>query len=280
LEQSSVKQLSQSREENPAHIAHFISFGVPFQLLAEDVTLLQKMRGMLPLNSEETANPAPTAERFYIRSTSNTYAVYVGDELTIESAKLQLVLEQFRQDLMVHVADHAPDCVFVHAGVVAWRGHALVLPGRSFAGKTTLVAELVKAGATYYSDEYAVFDASGKVHPYARDLQMRKPGSPEQRSIAVEHLGGKPGTISLPVAQVLFVEYREGAMWSPELLSPGMAVLETVRHTLPVQRTPARVMATLSAMMTGATAWRSQRDDAKTLAPLLLKALAEQIELA
>ena len=68
---------------------------------------------------------------------------------------------------MVHVANYAPDRVFVHAGVVAWRGRALVLPGTSFAGKTTLVAELVRAGAIYYSDEYAVLDEQGRVHPYS-----------------------------------------------------------------------------------------------------------------
>jgi hypothetical protein len=43
----------------------------------------------------------------------------------------------------------------------------MVLPGKSFAGKTTLVAALVRAGAEYWSDEYAVLDANGDVHPYA-----------------------------------------------------------------------------------------------------------------
>src|SRR5690348_8030399 len=32
------------------------------------------------------------------------------------------------------VAEHAKSMVFVHAGVVGWREHAIVLPGRSFAG--------------------------------------------------------------------------------------------------------------------------------------------------
>jgi hypothetical protein len=45
-------------------------------------------------------------------------------------------------------------------------------------------------------------------------------------------------------------------------------------HTAPVQRTPARVLATLTAMMCHATAWRSQRGEAAVAAQSLLAALA------
>jgi len=72
-----------------------------------------------------------------------------------------------------HIALHAPDRIFVHAGVVAHRGRASCCRGLSFAGKTTLVAALVRAGATYYSDEFAPLDADGLVHPYARPLSLR-----------------------------------------------------------------------------------------------------------
>ena len=128
----------------------------------------------------------------------------------------------------------------------------------------------------YYSDEYAVLDPEGNVHPYARPLQMRERGGSEQRGLAVERLGGVAGTTPLPVGQVLFVEFAEGATWKPELLSAGMAVLEMLRHTIPVQRTPARVMATLSGMMDGAQAWRSQRGEARQVAYAILTALSEQ----
>ncbi len=38
-------------------------------------------------------------------------------------------------------------CLWLHAGAVAWRGRALVLPGSPFAGKSTLVAALLDRGA-------------------------------------------------------------------------------------------------------------------------------------
>lgn len=68
--------------------------------------------------------------------------------------------------------------VMIHAGVVTWRGAAIVLPGASGAGKTSLVIELVRLGARYYSDEFAIVDAGGRVFPYARPLCVRRrPGS-------------------------------------------------------------------------------------------------------
>jgi hypothetical protein len=48
------------------------------------------------------------------------------------------------------VATVAEGLVFVHVGVVGWRNRAIVIPGRSLSGKSTLVLELVGAGADYY----------------------------------------------------------------------------------------------------------------------------------
>jgi hypothetical protein len=47
------------------------------------------------------------------------------------------------------------------------------MPGRPDAGKTTLVAGLVRAGFAYLSDEAAVFDpGSGRFHAFPRPLGM------------------------------------------------------------------------------------------------------------
>jgi len=235
---------------------HCISHGVPFTLQTNDEELLAAMADQLPFGTQVAAGS-------------------IGEVFSLQSpaaSELPQALEQLRRDLMVHVANYAPDRVFVHAGVVGWRGRAIVLPGPSFAGKTTLVAELVRAGATYYSDEYAVLDADGLVHPYARDLQMRNPGSPEQRGVPIESLNGLAGTAPLPAAQVVFAEYVSGANWNPQPVSTGMAVLEMLRHTIPVQRTPARVMATLTRMMRDAKAFRSARGEARAAAEALLAA--------
>src|SRR5258708_16040074 len=75
------------------------------------------------------------------------------------------VLEAFESHVQLTVAEHAPRRIFVHAGVVGWKDRAILIPGLSQSGKTTLVDQLIRAGATYYSDEYAVLDERGRDHP-------------------------------------------------------------------------------------------------------------------
>jgi serine kinase of HPr protein (carbohydrate metabolism regulator) len=250
-----------------------ISFGVPFQLDADSDVVLAKMLERAPLGTQCTGARDGDAPRFSVSWIGGNagYRLVLDDEEAVESLELKPVLDQLARSLMIHVANQAPDRVFIHAGVVGWQGRALVLPGTSFAGKTTLVAELVRAGATYYSDEYAVLDEQGRVHPYPRDLQMREDGGVEQRAVAVEQFSGTVGTTALSVARVVFTEYVECGLWNPEAVSAGMAVLEMLRHAIPVQRTPARVMATLAKMMETAVAERSERGEARETAISLLE---------
>ena len=253
-----------------------VSFGVEFRLAACSEALLESMWKRAPFGAAVRAAGCGDVQRFalLISPGGDGYRLEAGDEVVGESAELPPVLDQLACDLMVHVANHAPDRVFVHAGVAGWQDRAVVLPGTTFAGKTTLVAELVRAGATYYSDEYAVLDELGRVHPYARSLQMREGGGVEQRCVAVEELSGRAGIGPLEVSHVVITEYVAGGRWKPEPVSAGMAVLEMMRHAIPVQRTPARVMATLAKMMETATAVRSERGEASETARRLIAAMS------
>jgi hypothetical protein len=96
---------------------------------------------------------------------------------------------------------------------------------------------------------------------------------PEQTPVAIEELKGTVGAAPLPVSHVVFSEYLESAQWMPEPVSAGMAVLEMLRHTIPVQRTPARAMAALAKVMQTATAMRSARGEASEAAQSLLTAM-------
>ncbi|ADW69211.1 HPr kinase/phosphorylase [Granulicella tundricola] len=245
----------------PDSVVSCESYGVFFRVRVATPDLLAEVIKVLPHGSVLVAEVPAGAEEFTFSADSRTRKGF-------ESS-----LEQLRQDLMVHVANSAPDHVFVHAGVVAWQGHGLMLPGESFAGKTTLVAELVRAGALYYSDEYAVIDQEGKVHPYARNLQVRMPGYALQTDMPVTELEGIAGTRPLSIALVAFVKFSRDEPWMPDSMTAGMSVLEMLRHTIPVQRTPARVMATLTSMLADASVIRSKRGEAGPAAHALLKLL-------
>src|SRR5262249_10892217 len=120
--------------------------------------------------------------------------LYFGAGRLARTKDFESLLKSFESELQLLVADNARRRTFVHAGVVAWNNRAVVIPGMSFSGKTTLVSKLVQAGAKYYSDEYAVLDEHGLVHPFPRPLGIRRPNEFKTNRIEVAALGGVCGS--------------------------------------------------------------------------------------
>jgi len=200
-------------------------------------------------------------------------SLYGDDVRLARSADLDSVFETFESDVRLFVAELAKQRVFVHAGVVGWKGKAIVIPGRSYSGKSTLVAELVRAGASYYSDEYAVLDARGRVHPFAKPLELREEGKFRQTKITVDELGGHSGTKPLPVGLVLMTQFKSGARWRPRKLSAGNGVLEMLFNTVSARRNPQRALATLQRVTSQADVLKGVRGDARKVVPAVLKAV-------
>ncbi len=203
--------------------------------------------------------------------------VYVGRRRRVRTADLAHALAVLESEIRQSVAAGAERRTFVHAGVVGWRGRAIVVPGRSRSGKTTLVAELVKAGAEYLSDEFAVLDVRGRVHPFPKPLSIRGPGGCDLHAQArrVEELGGTCATRPLPVGLVVLAEHRPGATWRPERLTTGRAVLEMLVHTVPARLRPEASLRSLERAAARATVLKGERGEASELATLLLRSLED-----
>jgi hypothetical protein len=219
--------------------------------------------------------PSAVVDRVYsIRiggGSRRSSALYGDDVRLIRSVDIDDVFDRLESDLRLFVAELAHDRVFVHAGVVAWEGKAIVIPGRSFSGKSTLVAELLRAGAIYYSDEYAVFDKRGRVHPFAKDLEMRDANDWKQTRRAAESFGGRIGKKPIPVGKILVTRYKEGSKWRPRQLSAGKAVLALLAHTVSARRQPERALNTLQRVVAEAQTLHGTRGEARELIQSLLK---------
>jgi hypothetical protein len=176
--------------------------------------------------------------------------LYRDAQRIARSHDLEEVIAAFEGDFRLHVATSSRARLFVHAGVVGWRGGAIVLPGRSLAGKSTLVDALVKAGATYYSDEYAVFDSQGRVHPFARPLKLRaREGEAAPRATA-DPSALRVGKRPIPVRLVALTHYVPGESWKFQPLSPGQAMLALMESAVPVRYRPEATMQTLREIVT------------------------------
>lgn len=213
----------------------------------------------------------PKQGRFaLVKDTDDSLLKVMCDEHSVAGpVDLQLALGILDAQLRMHIAVHAPDHVFVHAGVVGVGERAIVLPGRSFAGKTTLVAALVQAGAEYWSDEYAVLDADGLVHPYPKPLSMRINDTRATEERPVESLGGLAGDRPLPVALIAFTSYRPGAAWAPRSCTAGEGTVKLLEHAVAARSSPERVLAAVRRAATDAVILEGDRGDADQAASAL-----------
>lgn len=200
----------------------------------------------------------------------NHHRIYRGSEAEEPPRLFELHAERL-------VAESAPGAIFVHAGAVAWKGRGILVPGASGAGKTTLVAALVAAGAEYYSDEFAVLDEAGRLLPYAR--------APRPKGDAVTHdRPDRVGEEPVPVSLIAFSRYQPQAdpagRGEPVRLSPGETVIELMRHTPSARSRPQEVLEVLHRVAEDCVGWRGERGNAEDAARALLRSFEGSVDSA
>ena len=257
-------------------------FGVRFEVGSASSTLLRKIRTRLPPSNRRTS-AFSVGRRFAIRTPTrrcacgqrhDTIDILVNGHRLTSSASEGAAIETLRLLIKQYVAEFAPHRVFVHAGVVAIGGRGVLIPGRSRSGKTTLVAALLRAGAVYYSDEYAVIGTNGLVRPFPQPLGMRTPGTLDQRDVPATDLGATMGRAPLRVALVLATQFEPGVTWRPTRLTAAGTVMAMLAHTVGAQRYPKRALSALAAAASGAIGWRGPRGDADDTAARIVARLA------
>ena len=253
------------------HRIAFEAFGVPISLEASSPELLSRVQPVLP-PSRHPCESVPEDHEFRLTTRDGvSYRVEHPGGSLAGSCDLDVALGVLDAELRTFVATGAPEHVFVHAGVVAFDDRAIVMPGPSFSGKTTLVADCVRAGATYYSDELAALDRDGLVHPYPKPLSIRANGL-SQTDHDVAMLGGATGIRAIPVGWIIFSQYRPGASWHPDRLSPGDAVLALLSNAAPSHERPGQTLTALKRAVDGAIVLEGERGEASEVVDHLLRA--------
>jgi hypothetical protein len=246
------------------------AFGVTVAVTA-DPQHFAAVRDFLPPCARAVRHPPESGCFALVRDTDEALLRVTCDEQSIAGpVDLRLALGILDAELRMYIALHAPDHVFVHAGVVGVEERAIVLPGRSFAGKTTLVAALVQAGAEYLSDEYAVLDADGLVHPYPKPLSVRINASRVTEERPVESLGGRVGDRPLPVTVIAFTSYRPGVAWELRSCTAGEGAVKLLEHSVAARSRPEQVLAAVRRASTNAVVLEGDRGDAGEAASGLL----------
>jgi len=237
---------------------------------------LRGLAGKDTVDPIDTAIPQPGSIAESRHSSDACHELRVGPTVLTRTPSLTEALQTLESDVRLHVAETSKDGLFVHAGVVEWRGKAILIPGLSGSGKSTLVASLITAGAVYYSDEYAVLDWNGWVYPYPAPLRVRTATGTTRIRRLPEGTGGSRREKPLRAGLIVVTKFSAGAHWRPRRLSPGRGALALIANTVSVRQQPQLTLAALRCVLSSALVIESRRGEADETAPLLLRQMYEK----
>jgi hypothetical protein len=255
----------------------FVIYGARIGIRVNDPSVLERLPKYLPPGWQ--LSPSPIVDALYSLIVSRNesgsqmrrfHLLYAGVVRLARTLHGDEVFRTLASDLHVAVALNARRHLFVRAGVVGWRGKAVLILGPHASGRTTLVTALVRAGAALWSDDYAVLDAAGHVHPYVKRLPTPEADGGPANMCPVEVLNDRPARKPLPVGLVVITEYRDGARWRPRFLSPGETVVALLNNTVLARVRPQRALATLGHVASQAASIKGKRGEARdAVLPLL-----------
>jgi len=225
-----------------------------------------------------------------LRPHAGGFAVEVPGRPAATVPDLVAAVRAFNHELMHAVMLRNRHLLFVHAGVVAQAGRAVVLPGLSRAGKSTLVLALLGEGAQLLSDELLAYDpATGRLLPFPRAVKVRDEcagyfaahaahfvGEGEGRFLPLDALGAgvvaadaRPGVVAAP-------QWHAAGDDAPRPITAGEGLLHLARSALNFGMQRARSVDHLAALA-GASAcfalsWRDPRAAARALLGCLERA--------
>jgi hypothetical protein len=254
------------------------AFGVRIGLETTPAILQQVSLPLVAGGHEEPSGQADllfTLSEINASAESPTYKTsdykVVGTDGTLAfEAGLDNAVQSLRRRAEEFVAESATEFVFVHAGAVAWKGRAILIPGQTFTGKSTLVMALVRAGATYLSDEYAVINRAGQVHPFARRPRLRGASEREEGFSALTFVNSQARS-ALPVGLVLKTTYQADAKWRPNPLTAGETLLALLENTVAVRSQAEVTVTVLKELMLSARGMKTARPEAEAIAGQILQ---------
>lgn len=210
-------------------------------------------------------------------SRDGRYALYADDERLVAAESPSLALSTLAWHVNRQVVATNRHLVLVHAAAAERDGLGVVLAGAMEAGKTTLVAGLVRHGWRYLTDEIVAIEPhSGVIRPYPKPLSV-DPGSfdvladlrPDVEPGVEPFLRGQwqvdPHSIRTDavagpteVRVVIVTRYVGGGATRIEPLPRREMLLELIEQTFHFHAAGARNVTALAAVLGGARCYRLQ----------------------
>jgi hypothetical protein len=235
------------------------AMGFRFRVLADEVAAREGLRAILePLAAESPAGHAPgpfgapPVRTYHLRAPrpgATGWRLHLDASPVLVAHSVTLLIDHLLWHLnRMAVLSCGHDTVF-HAAAAADERGAVLLPGESNAGKSTLVTGLVADGLGYLSDEAILLDEHDRAWPYPKAIDL-DPGSwPVFPGLTPSEAEGdlhqnrwhippdriRPGSVGAPTAvrAIVSPRYEEGAAPRLEAFAPEEAfalLLEQAFH--------------------------------------------------
>ena len=256
-----------------------LSYGVRIAIETNELKFLERIPEDLLPGAQRTSSHKADVRFFVSRNDKHTrgFALYEDCQPIARAGSLAPLLVALEAAAQHAVARLCRKHVFIHAGVVRWGGRAILLPGRSLSGKSTLVLALVRLGATYYSDEFAVVDTKGRIHPFSRHPHVRTASGQKLRRTlraASPDAGNKlPAVAECTVA---VCKYKARGRWKPRSMTKGQTLLELMGNTVVARTRPEDSLKILGKLVKKSTAFKTVRGDIGESARALLIHVKQQ----
>jgi hypothetical protein len=161
---------------------------------------------------------------------ADEFRLYRDDGFVASAPQAEQLLRSLMDCLDRAFIEGVKNLSAVHAGAVLLGDRALLFPGASHSGKSSLVAELLRHGAVCYSDEYALIDAEGLVQPYPRPLLLRN-GGREQTAVLPFELNSRVATSRAKVGWILSLHYETGGSWKIRDVPQSLGLMSLLQNT-------------------------------------------------
>lgn len=247
------------------HSFAFESYGVKFRVDCNRKRSLERARNVVTdvlVGQVTEIDPDAAEHRFVIRRTDDDRYLELDGEHLNANPNSRGFHHYLSARVRLLVASNSKKFVFLHAGVVGWKGKCVLFPADSHEGKTTLVAALIAKGAVYYSDDYAIIDADGLVHPFPRKLSIRDRKTPGKwKDVKADAFAAATGRDPLPIGSVFITRYSADAKWKPKRLTTGLGIMEIIPFNISLQKNPKNSLTTIRKAIENAILFKSFRPD-------------------
>jgi len=217
--------------------------GVPVRLETDEDAPRRALEVCYARSRRLESPAAPLAGR--LEKSGTGYRVAVESRAEREEPDAVAAVRALNHELLQALMARCREHYFVHAAVVVHAGRAIVLPGLSRAGKSTLALALVLEGARYLSDELLCYTRSGRAQPLPRALKIRDEcvdafpelagrfvGTGEGRFLPFEALPRDVLADPAPVGTIVVPHWDPRASDVPRSLSRGEALLALTASSL------------------------------------------------